>query len=126
MIGQDWKISSPFFLAENLVLLVWKIPLENLENSAHGKSGGKSGKLDLLADWRKIWQAEKSAENLADPVKRKIWKIQNMENLENLTRKICGKFPQSGKSGKSADPVQLRKICGKIGKSGKSENVKYI
>ena len=88
MIGQDWKISSPFFLAENLVLLVWKIPLENLENSAHGKSGGKSGKLDLLAYWRKIWQAEKSAENLA-------------ENLENLTRKICGKFPQSGKSGKS-------------------------
>ena len=113
MIGQDWKISSPFFLAENLVLLVWKIPLENLENSAHGKSGGKSGKLDLLAYWRKIWQAEKSAENLA-------------ENLENLTRKICGKFPQYGKSGKSADPVQLRKICGKIGKSGKSENVKYI
>lgn len=31
------------------------------------------GKLDMLADWRKIWQAEKSAENLADPVKRKIW-----------------------------------------------------
>lgn len=90
---------------------------------------GKSGKLDLLADWRKIWQAEKSAENLADPVKRKIrwkiWKIQNMENLENLTRKICGKFPQSGKSGKSADPVRLRKICGKIGKSADNlENLK--
>jgi len=65
VIGQDWKLSSPFFLC---------------------------GKLDLLADWRKIWQAEKSAENLADPVKRKIWKIQNMENLENLTRKICGKI----------------------------------
>ena len=55
------------------------------------------GKLDMLADWRKIWQAEKSA-----------------ENLENLTQKICGKFPQYGKSGKSADPVQLRRICGKI------------
>ena len=57
------------------------------------------GKLDMLADWRKTWQAEKSAEsaeNLADPVKRKIW------------RKICGE------SGKSADPVQLRRICGKI------------
>ena len=106
MIGQDWKISSPFFLAENLVLLVWKIPLENLENSAHGKSGGKSGKLDLLAYWRKIWQAEKSAENLAD-------------NLENLTRKICGsctaaenlrKNPLTGKSAENLENLENLKM----------------
>ena len=109
MIWQDWKVSSPFFLRKILCYRsgkfrwkIWKIPhIENLaENLASGKISGKSG-------------GSCKAENLA-------------ENLENLTRKICGKFPQSGKSGKSADPVQLRKICGKIGKSGKSENVKYI
>jgi hypothetical protein len=43
VIGQDWKVSSPFFLC---------------------------GKLDLLADWRKIW---------------KIWKIwQAPQQAENL------------------------------------------
>ena len=80
-------------------MALWKIPecffhAENLasgksaENLASGKISGKSG-------------GSCKAENLA-------------ENLENLTRKICGKFPQYGKSGKSADLVQLRKICGKI------------
>ena len=84
MIGQDWK---------NPVLFLC----------------GKSGKLDLLANWRKIWQAEKSAENLADPVKRKIWKIQNMENLENLECKVYLTF--HGKSGARYSAENLTLIC---------------
>ena len=90
MIGQDWKVSSPFFLAENLVLLVWKIPLENMENSAHGKSGGKS----------------------ADPVQlRKICgKIgKSAENLENLECKVYLTF--HGKSDVRHSAENLTLIC---------------
>ena len=100
MIWQDWKVSSPFFLRK---ILCYR----------SGKFRWKIWKIPHIENLAENLASGKSAENLA-------------ENLENLTRKICGKFPQSGKSGKSADPVQLRKICGKIGKSGKSENVKYI
>jgi len=84
------------------------------------------GKLDLLADWRKIWQAEKSAENLA-------------ENLENLTRKICGsctaaenlrKNPLTGKSAENlAENLECKVYLTFHGKSGarySAENLTLI
>jgi hypothetical protein len=80
----------------------------------------------------------KSAENLADPVKRKIWygkfrwkiwKIPNMENLVGNLRKLSAVWKICG-SCTAAENLRKNpltgKSSGKSGLTGKSENVKYI
>lgn len=75
------------------------------------------GKLDLLADWRKNWQAEKSAENLASGKSGKL----DAENLRKISAvwkiwKICGsctaaenlrKNPLTGKSAENLENLKM-------------------
>ena len=89
----DWQ---KIWQAENLV---WKIPLENLENSEHGKSGGKSAEtfrsMENLENLRILYSCGKSAEKL--------------ENLENLECKVYLTF--HGKSGARYSAENLTLIC---------------